>query len=111
MPHSITLIYRQSLSFIFSLAINFAFIVVCRKSHRRKRPIDSVILDEGISEQIVTDVREFIQNPQWYHDRGIPYRRGYLLHGPPGCGKSSYITALAGKKCSVSSLEWLRDEI
>ena len=21
---------------------------------------------------------------------------GYLLHGPPGCGKSSYITALAG---------------
>lgn len=27
---------------------------------------------------------------------GIPYRRGYLLHGPPGCGKSSFITALAG---------------
>ena len=23
-----------------------------------------------------------------YLDRGIPYRRGYLLHGPPGCGKS-----------------------
>lgn len=22
---------------------------------------------------------------------------GYLLHGPPGCGKSSYITALAGE--------------
>ena len=22
-----------------------------------------------------------------YLDRGIPYRRGYLLHGPPGCGK------------------------
>lgn len=28
---------------------------------------------------------------------GIPYRRGYLLHGPPGCGKSSFITALAGE--------------
>ena len=28
--------------------------------------------------------------------RGIPYRRGYLLHGPPGCGKSSFIYALAG---------------
>ncbi|XP_026865514.1 mitochondrial chaperone BCS1 isoform X2 [Electrophorus electricus] len=27
---------------------------------------------------------------------GIPYRRGYLLYGPPGCGKSSFITALAG---------------
>ena len=30
-------------------------------------------------------------------DRGIPYRRGYLLHGPPGGGKTSFITALAGE--------------
>jgi mitochondrial chaperone BCS1 len=29
-------------------------------------------------------------------DRGIPYRRGYLLYGPPGSGKTSAITALAG---------------
>lgn len=28
---------------------------------------------------------------------GIPYRRGYLLHGPPGGGKSSFIMALAGE--------------
>jgi chaperone BCS1 len=27
---------------------------------------------------------------------GIPYRRGYLLHGPPGSGKTSFIQALAG---------------
>lgn len=28
---------------------------------------------------------------------GIPYRRGYLLHGPPGSGKTSFIQALAGR--------------
>lgn len=28
---------------------------------------------------------------------GIPYRRGYLLHGPPGGGKTSFIQALAGE--------------
>lgn len=27
---------------------------------------------------------------------GIPYRRGYLFYGPPGCGKSSFIKAVAG---------------
>lgn len=31
-----------------------------------------------------------------YCPSGIPYRRGYLLHGPPGSGKSSFIQALAG---------------
>ena len=63
---------------------------------RKKRPLDSVILDRGVTENIVRDVEEFIGNPRWYMERGIPYRRGYLLYGPPGCGKSSFITALAG---------------
>lgn len=64
---------------------------------RRKRPIDSVVLDKAVSNKILTDIKEFIGNPRWYMDRGIPYRRGYLLYGPPGCGKSSYINALAGE--------------
>ena len=38
-----------------------------------------------------------MQSSSWYIDRGIPYRRGYLLHGPPGCGKSSFVAALAGE--------------
>ncbi|XP_029789693.1 mitochondrial chaperone BCS1 isoform X2 [Suricata suricatta] len=53
--------------------------------------------EQGLANRIVRDIREFIDNPKWYTDRGIPYRRGYLLYGPPGCGKSSFITALAGE--------------
>jgi len=64
---------------------------------RRKRPLDSVILDKGIKERIVADVKDFLERQQWYVDRGIPYRRGYLLYGPPGSGKSSFIQALAGE--------------
>ncbi|KAL6255177.1 mitochondrial chaperone BCS1 [Pogonomyrmex barbatus] len=64
---------------------------------RKRRPLESVVLDTGISERIINDCQEFINNPSWYSERGIPYRRGYLLYGPPGCGKSSYITALAGE--------------
>eukprot|EP00731_Ephydatia_muelleri_P020781 Em0013g508a len=64
---------------------------------RKRRPLNSVVLDRGVAESILADIKEFIGNPQWYTDRGIPYRRGYLLHGPPGCGKSSFITALAGE--------------
>ena len=64
---------------------------------RQRRPLDSVVLDTGVSEATVSDVKDFMSSQDWYRDRGIPYRRGYLLHGPPGGGKTSFITALAGE--------------
>ncbi|TRM62654.1 P-loop containing nucleoside triphosphate hydrolase protein [Schizophyllum amplum] len=63
---------------------------------RGKRPLQSVVLAPGVAQKVENDVRTFLDRKQWYVDRGIPYRRGYLLHGPPGSGKSSFIQALAG---------------
>ena len=64
---------------------------------QRRRPLESVILAAGQGEKILNDIREFLSSQRWYVDRGIPHRRGYLLYGPPGCGKTSFITALAGE--------------
>lgn len=63
---------------------------------KSKRLLNSVILDKQIASNILADVKDFMGNGDWYFDRGIPYRRGYLLHGPPGSGKTSFIQALAG---------------
>lgn len=51
---------------------------------RRKRPLESVILKEGVKEELLRDVKEFLSSQDWYFEKGVPYRRGYLLHGPPG---------------------------
>jgi mitochondrial chaperone BCS1 len=63
---------------------------------RSRRSLESVILDQGIAEKIFSDIVEWKNSHKWYSDRGIPYRRGYLLYGPPGSGKTSFIMALAG---------------
>lgn len=60
-----------------------------------RRPIESVILRHGVAESLIRDADTFLKSKQWYRDRSIPWRRGYLLHGEPGCGKSSIAHALA----------------
>src|SRR5688500_17952882 len=37
---------------------------------RKRRLLDSVILDRGVKERIVKDVKDFISNGKWYNDRG-----------------------------------------
>ncbi|KAF7545110.1 hypothetical protein G7046_g9639 [Stylonectria norvegica] len=65
---------------------------------RSSRPFSTVILSEKTKTDLIDDVTDYL-NPatrRWYSNRGIPYRRGYLLYGPPGTGKSSLSLALAG---------------
>ncbi|KXL49183.1 hypothetical protein M433DRAFT_548230 [Acidomyces richmondensis BFW] len=66
---------------------------------RPVRPISTVIMDNEVKDDILKDVDEFLDQDMqgWYAERGIPYKRGYLLFGPPGTGKSSFSLSLAGK--------------
>jgi mitochondrial chaperone BCS1 len=68
-----------------------------RSGLREMRPLSTVILPDHAAQDIAEDVREFRASEEWYRDRGIPYRRGYLFYGVPGSGKTSLITALAGE--------------
>ena len=59
------------------------------------RALTSVYHPESLIEDLIGDVQTYLQSKKTYMDLGVPYRRGYLLSGPPGTGKSTLILAVA----------------
>ena len=74
---------------------------------RLPRPSEvDLILPDALCRTVETDLVRFF-NPEVeaiYRELGVPYRRGVLLHGPPGNGKTSLIRLIGARLPKVPVL-------
>jgi SpoVK/Ycf46/Vps4 family AAA+-type ATPase len=57
--------------------------------------LDTVAMDPDLKARVRADLETFAKGRAYYHRLGRVWRRSYLLHGPPGTGKSTFAAAMA----------------
>ncbi|KAK9279354.1 hypothetical protein L1049_013033 [Liquidambar formosana] len=61
--------------------------------------LETVAMDSDLKNKVRSDLETFLRSKQYYHRLGRVWKRSYLLYGPSGTGKSSFIAAMANFLC------------
>ncbi|XP_075671281.1 AAA-ATPase At2g46620 [Castanea sativa] len=56
---------------------------------------ETITMEEDLKTKVKSDLESFLKGKQYYHRLGRVWRRSFLLYGPSGTGKSSFVAAMA----------------
>ncbi|KAK7275405.1 hypothetical protein RIF29_16521 [Crotalaria pallida] len=56
---------------------------------------DTMAMESDLKEKIKSDLESFLKAKQYYRRIGRVWKRSFLLYGPSGTGKSSFVAAMA----------------
>lgn len=78
---------------------------------------ENIYLDPVVEAQLFGSIEKFLSSEDYYIKHGIPYKKSFLFHGPPGTGKSATAYVLSNhfkmplhivpNKCLDSELRYL----
>jgi hypothetical protein len=58
------------------------------------KALDNLIFPQRIKD-LIKEIELWRKSREWYRDKGIPWKRGWMLYGPPGTGKTALARAFA----------------
>lgn len=76
--------------------INYKPEDIIKTTYKRTDPFDKLYYSKEIM-NVVSDLNQWLKRKDWFLDRNLPYKRGYLIHGPGGTGKSSLARSVGEK--------------
>lgn len=56
--------------------------------------LENLIFPQRVKD-LIREIALWCNNRDWYRQKGIPWKRGWLLYGPPGTGKTALARAFA----------------
>lgn len=69
--------------------------VVAKVLRQCRKLLKHLVLEKPVKKLLKSYLYKFKHDRAGYENASIPYKGGILLHGAPGCGKTSTITAIA----------------
>lgn len=60
---------------------------------------DTIAMESDLKQKVKSDLESFLKAKHYYNRLGRPWKRSFLLYGPSGTGKSSFIAAMANFLC------------
>ncbi|KAK2992779.1 hypothetical protein RJ640_023292, partial [Escallonia rubra] len=57
--------------------------------------IDTAVMDSDLKNKVKSDLEAFLKSKQYYNRLGKVWKRSYLLYGPSGTGKSTFVAGMA----------------